>query len=74
MSYNTGLDRMAIADRIIARRVELGLSRSNVDDRAGFHRGRLGTVENIGMIPTGERLDRLARALETTPHWLLTGE
>ena len=62
----------AIADRIRQRRIELKLSLQDISELSGMSRSTLQRYETGGIknIPL-KNLDKLAKALNTSPDWIL---
>lgn len=63
--------RMTLADNVRARRKALGLSQEAFADRAGLHRTYVGAIERAERNVSLDNIDKLARALGTTPDALL---
>ena len=62
------LDYKEIGRRIAARREQLGLKQSEVEERADLSYKYLSNIERGISIPSTEDIMRLASALETTPN------
>jgi transcriptional regulator with XRE-family HTH domain len=61
-----------LPERIRARRLQLGRRATDVCARAGISRSYYWSLENrLGLKPSAEALDRIARALDTTATYLL---
>lgn len=67
------LDYKEIGRRIAARREQLGLKQSEVEERADLSDKYLSNIERGISIPSTEVIMRLASALETTPNEFLIG-
>lgn len=67
------LDYKEIGKRIAARRKQLGLRQSEVEERADLSYKYLSNIERGISIPSTEVIMRLASALETTPNEFLIG-
>ena len=67
------LDYKEIGKRIAARRKQLGLKQSEVEERADLSYKYLSNIERGISIPSTEVIMRLASALETTPNEFLIG-
>ena len=68
-------EKSLIARRIEQRLEALGLSASAASSKAGLSRYAISNIQkNPNSVPRGQTLLQLARALETTPEYLLTGE
>lgn len=63
-----------IQDRIRLRLTELGLSRTAASLKAGLGQTAVRDILNRdGHSPKAETIEKLAKALEVSPEWLLTG-
>lgn len=67
------LDYSEIGKRIARRRKELGLTQSQVCERAEINDKYLSCIERATSIPSIEVIVRLALALDTTPDTFLVG-
>lgn len=67
------VDYKEIGKRIAARRKQLGLKQSEVEERADLSYKYLSNIERGISIPSTEVIMRLASALETTPNEFLIG-
>lgn len=67
------LDYKEIGKRITARRKQLGLKQSEVEERADLSYKYLSNIERGISIPSTEVIMRLASALEATPNEFLIG-
>lgn len=67
------LDYKEIGKRIAARRKQLGLKQSEIEERADLSYKYLSNIERGISIPSTEVIMRLASALETTPNEFLIG-
>ncbi|MEK8144402.1 helix-turn-helix domain-containing protein [Streptomyces sp. M10(2022)] len=65
---------MAFAKAAYDRRKELGLSQSEVADRAGLTQAKVSRVEGADAVPTLPLLRRLARALDASLNIALDDE
>jgi transcriptional regulator with XRE-family HTH domain len=63
-----------IGHRIVCRRKLLGLKGKELANRVGCHPPDISGWEKSKNIPSVESLVKLARALETTETWLVSGE
>jgi len=63
-----------MAERIRARRKELGLKAEQVAFKAELTTSHYFVIEQAKSKPADHNLRRIARALKTTHEWLLTGE
>ena len=63
--------RTILADNVRTRRKALGLSQEAFADRAGLHRTYIGAIERAERNVSLDNIDKLARALGTTPDALL---
>ncbi len=63
-----------IGPRIVFRRKLLGLKGKELAERVGCHPPDISDWEKSKNIPSVESLIKLARALETTETWLVSGE
>jgi len=63
----------AIHDRISFRIRELNLKQADIVSRTGVSRGGVSAWVSGRNIPTGDNLERLARALECSSQWLMFG-
>jgi len=63
-----------IGSRIVYRRKELGLKARQLAERVGCHPPDISDWENSKNIPSVESLVKLARALDTTETWLVSGK
>ena len=66
-------DYTVIGKRLAARRKELGLKQSQVNEMAGLSDKYLSNIETARSIPSIEVLMRLCDALQTTPDAILLG-
>jgi transcriptional regulator with XRE-family HTH domain len=57
-----------LAQKVYDRRMELGLSQTEVADRAGMKQPQISRIEGGGTVPTLPLLRRLAKALEMELH------
>ncbi|MGW7359721.1 helix-turn-helix domain-containing protein [Streptomyces sp. NPDC054802] len=57
---------MAFAKAVYDRRVELGLSQTEVADRAGLTQAKISRIEGADSVPTLPLLRRLAAAMEAS--------
>lgn len=57
--------------RLKDRRIALGLSQLDLEERSGVSQNSISRYESGGSEPTAEGLRRLARALEVSIDWLL---
>lgn len=67
------IDYKEIGRRIAARRRELGLRQSDVEESADIGYKYLSNIERGISIPSVEVIMRLAKALDTTPDTFLVG-
>lgn len=66
---------MNICDRIKERRIELGLTQKELANRMGFKtKSSISKAETIEVNPTADRIREFAKALETTPAYLMGWE
>jgi transcriptional regulator with XRE-family HTH domain len=65
---------MEIGLRIVCRRKYLGLKGKELAERVGCHPPDISGWEKSKNIPSVESLVKLARALETTETWLVSGK
>jgi ribosome-binding protein aMBF1 (putative translation factor) len=65
---------MAFAKAVYDRRKELGLSQTEVADRAGLTQAKVSRVEGADAVPTLPLLRRLARALDASLNIALDDE
>jgi phage repressor protein C with HTH and peptisase S24 domain len=63
-----------IHDRILRRMTELNLKQTDLIKGSGASRGTVSLWISGGGKPTGERLIGLAKTLQTSPDWIITGE
>lgn len=68
-----GLDYTLIGKRIASRRRKLGLTQSEVEEKADIGYRYLSSIERAISIPSTEVIMRLAIALDTTPDEFLVG-
>ncbi len=61
---------MAIGERIVARREELGLKQYQVAERIGVTKTTMSKYENNVNLPNSDILTKLAKALETSVDYL----
>ncbi|MFC5721421.1 helix-turn-helix domain-containing protein [Streptomyces gamaensis] len=57
---------MALAQAVYARRTELGLTQSELAERAGLTQAKISRIEGSDTVPTLPLLAKLARALDAT--------
>ena len=62
---------MLINDRIAQRMDTLGLKQKDLVVKTGLTRGAISQWINNPVVPKGENLGKLCKALECTPEWLL---
>lgn len=67
------VDYKALGQRIAARRKELGLKQSDVNEAAGLSDKYLSNIERATSVPSIDVLMKLCNVLETTPDHLLLG-
>lgn len=60
-----------IGERIRQRRTQLGLNQHELAEAAHVSQAQISRYEKGQNSPTGQALAALAKALETTPDWLL---
>ena len=65
---------MAIAERLKNRRTELGLKQAELAKKAVLTQGTISLIESGDRSIKAEELTRLADALNTTVHYLVTGK
>ncbi|ARM67767.1 hypothetical protein [Staphylococcus phage IME1318_01] len=68
------IDRMHIAQRINALRLEAELSQTEFGERVGVGRLAVTRWENRAQLPKMEAIRKLAKEFNTTPEWILYGE
>jgi DNA-binding XRE family transcriptional regulator len=57
---------MALAKAVYDRRIELGLTQTELADRAGLTQAKISRIEGSDTVPTLPLLARLAKALDAT--------
>lgn len=65
---------MEPGDRVKARRGELGLSQRKLGERCGISGSAIAQWESGQTKLSSESLMLVAKALETTPEWIMSGE
>lgn len=60
-----------VGERIRDRRVQIGLSQEQLAHAIGSHQKQISRYEKGENDPTAEVVIRIAKALQTTPDWLL---
>ena len=68
------IDRMHIAQRINALRLEAELSQTEFGERVGVGRLAVNRWENRAQLPKMETVRKLAEEYNVTPEWILYGE
>lgn len=68
------IDRMHIAQRINALRLEAELSQTEFGERVGVGRLAVNRWENREQLPKMETVRKLAEEYNVTPEWILYGE
>ena len=66
--------KMSIGLRIKTRRAELGLSQRALAKKCQISGSSVALWESDQTEPSGKNLMQAAKALETTPEWITTGE
>lgn len=73
--HTGGMGMDTVGERIAARRRELGkMSQGEVARRARLKPPTISRYESGERLPTGDALVALARALQTSPEWIMTGQ
>ena len=67
------MDKKEVGKRIRQARIRLGLSRANLAKLVGVNERTITNYEN-GKTMKPSILQKIAKALEVDPQWLLTGE
>lgn len=67
------VDYKKLGNRIAARRKELGLKQSQVNEMAGLSDKYLSHIETARTIPSIDVLMKICNALDVTPNYLLLG-
>lgn len=67
------IDRMHIAQRINALRLEAELSQTEFGERLGVGRLAVCRWENRAQLPSMKTIRRMAEEFNTTPEWILYG-
>lgn len=65
---------MALAKAVYERRVELGLTQSQLADRAGLTQAKISRIEGSDTVPTLPLLSKLAHALDASLNIALDGD
>jgi transcriptional regulator with XRE-family HTH domain len=65
---------MALAKAVYERRVELGLTQSQLADRAGLTQAKVSRIEGSDTVPTLPLLSKLALALDASLNIALDGD
>jgi transcriptional regulator with XRE-family HTH domain len=60
-----------IGERILIRRKELGFSQHQLSRLSGIRQGQISRYELGEHQPQSDLIIAIARALQTTPHWLM---
>ncbi|MDI9801335.1 helix-turn-helix domain-containing protein [Citrobacter koseri] len=69
-----GVDMSTIGKRINAARVSLGMSSGELESAVNLPSGFIAAWETGRSIPSSKHIDELAKTLETSVTWLLTGK
>ena len=64
----------SFAEKLVARRAELGLSQAELSAKAGIGKRTITSYETDGRIPQPAQLYKLAKALGVSPEYLKTEE
>jgi|TARA_B110000261_G_C13017127_1_gene330532 transcriptional regulator with XRE-family HTH domain len=64
---------MSFAERLKKKRLELGLSKTELAEKIDIHYSQVGRYENKGAMPSADVLGKLANALEVTSDFLTNG-
>ena len=67
------LDMLTIGQRIKERRKELNLTQLDIKSKVGISSGNLSDIENGNRLPAASTLLQLAKALECSVDYILTG-
>jgi len=73
MSILTTGGTMALEDRLRERRMEKGLTQTQLAEKTGLKQGTLANYEKGKNIPSSLVLSKIASVLDVTPGWLLEG-
>lgn len=66
---------MTVGERIKARRIELGMSQAELAEKVGYkEKATISKIESDGRSLRQSKIILFAKALETTPLYLLTGD
>ncbi|OEV07509.1 helix-turn-helix domain-containing protein [Streptomyces nanshensis] len=65
---------MALAEAVYARRTELGLTQTELADRAGLTQAKVSRIEGSDTVPTLPLLTKIARALDASLNIALDDE
>lgn len=68
------IDRMHIAQRINALRLEAELLQYEFGERLGVGRVTVNRWENFSQLPPMKTIRKMAEEFNTTPEWILYGE
>lgn len=63
-----------LGTRFAGQRGRMGLSQEDLAAKAGMSTSYISCIERGHRTPRWEKLTTLARALDTTPEWLMTGK
>ena len=64
---------LSIGERIKARRLELGLTQTDIFERCGITSGVLSRIENGKNVPSVLIFYKLSQSLECSTDWLISG-
>ncbi|UTU07885.1 putative HTH DNA binding protein [Caulobacter phage C1] len=66
-------DESSVHGRLTSRRVQLGLDQIDIANRMGVARAAYSQYETGKVVPSLEKIEKAAEALETTPQWIAFG-
>lgn len=66
-------DESTLHGRLTSRRVALGLDQADIAERMGVARAAYSQYETGKVVPSLEKIEKVAKALETTPQWVAFG-
>lgn len=71
--FATNKNSSALATRLLEARKQKGLSQQQVAEIAGVHFTNVGKYERAEAVPSADVFNRIAKALEVSPDFLLNG-
>jgi transcriptional regulator with XRE-family HTH domain len=71
--YTWGINMASIGSRVKELRVKKGLTQAQLGSLSGIHPTNVGRIENKNAVPQADILYLIAKNLDTSVEWLLTG-